>query len=144
MRGGAVRTVVGAVLLLLAPGGLTQAQEQGAAFGVRETALGSVLTDADGFSLYSWAGDSPGISNCHNDCPVVWPPALVGADAEMAPLGTTARPDGRLQLTWNSMPLYRYAGDTRRGETNGEGTVGYGALWSVVVLDAEAIGMLGL
>lgn len=144
MRGGAIRIVAGSALLLLAAAAMAQAQEQGAApFGVRETSLGVLLTDAEGFTLYSWAGDSPGVSNCHSDCAVVWPPALVAADAEIAPLGTAARPDGSLQLTWNGMPLYRYAGDTRPGDTSGDGTIGYGALWSVVVLDAETLELLG-
>lgn len=144
MRSGAIRIVAGSALLLLAAAAMAQAQEQGAApFGVRETSLGVLLTDAEGFTLYSWAGDSPGVSNCHSDCAVVWPPALVAAERDLAPIGTAARPDGSLQLTWNGMPLYRYAGDTRPGDTSGDGTIGYGALWSVVVLDAETLELLG-
>ena len=40
-----------------------------------ESAVGTVLTDADGMTLYTYAPDEPGKSNCTGFCAVFWPPA---------------------------------------------------------------------
>ena len=42
--------------------------------------------------------------------------------------GTITRDDGTMQVTYNGLPLYRFANDTAAGQTNGEGVAG---LWSV-------------
>ena len=39
-------------------------------------------------------------------------------------LGTTKRTDGTTQVTYNSHPLYYFAGDKAAGDTNGQGTAG--------------------
>ena len=44
-------------------------------------------------------------------------------------LGTIVRPDGTRQVTFEGMPLYRFSGDTKSGETNGQGVDG---TWFVV------------
>ena len=36
-------------------------------------------------------------------------------------LGTIKRPDGRVQVTYYGLTLYRYSGDSKAGQTNGEG-----------------------
>ena len=36
-------------------------------------------------------------------------------------LGTITRPDGRIQVTYAGMTLYRYSADSKAGQTNGEG-----------------------
>jgi hypothetical protein len=42
-----------------------------------------------------------------------------------APVGDRRRPDdGRLQLTYDGHPLYRYAGDRSQADANGEGVGG--------------------
>jgi len=44
-------------------------------------------------------------------------------------LGTITRPDGTLQVTFEGIPLYRYAGDTKAGDANGQGSAG---VWYVI------------
>jgi secreted repeat protein with Y-X4-D motif len=44
-----------------------------------------------------------------------------------------------MQVTYNRHPLYRFAQDTRRGQTNGEGVNGFGAKWFVVSPAGTAI-----
>src|SRR5262249_30742976 len=39
-------------------------------------------------------------------------------------LGTIKRPDGGVQITYNGLALYRYAGDKKAGQTNGQGVEG--------------------
>jgi predicted lipoprotein with Yx(FWY)xxD motif len=50
-------------------------------------------------------------------------------------LGTVARSDGTLQVTYKGMPLYRYTGDTKTGDANGQGV---GGIWFVVPASATA------
>jgi hypothetical protein len=47
-------------------------------------------------------------------------------------VGTTTRPDGEQQVTYNGHPLYLYAGDEKAGDTRGEGLTDYGASWYVL------------
>jgi hypothetical protein len=47
-------------------------------------------------------------------------------------LGTTKRADGSEQVTYNGHPLYTFQGDTASGQTNGQGSAGFGALWFVL------------
>ena len=99
-----------------------------------DPALGQILTDPDGRTLYVFARDEPGESYCYDDCTTVWQPFLAHGDAVAPPnlvgsLGTMARDDGGIQVTYNEMPLYYYAGDMAPGDRNGNGA---DALWSVV------------
>src|SRR5262245_41401490 len=72
--------------------------------------LGTILTDANGMTLYTYAPDTAGMSTCYDKCAVAWPPAIVSSDP-VAPgglagsLGVTQRTDGSEQLTYNGMPL---------------------------------------
>jgi predicted lipoprotein with Yx(FWY)xxD motif len=47
-------------------------------------------------------------------------------------LGTTRRADGGEQVTYAGHPLYRYVGDSKPGQTNGEGSEEFGAEWDVL------------
>lgn len=97
--------------------------------------LGDFLTSADGMTLYTFANDEPGVSNCSGDCAENWPPFTVGNAADLtAPeglsgeLGTIEREDGALQVTFNGMPLYFWADDTAPGDTLGHNV---GDVWFV-------------
>jgi predicted lipoprotein with Yx(FWY)xxD motif len=96
--------------------------------------LGTILTDASGMTLYTYAPDTAGMSTCYDKCATAWPPATVNADP-VAPeglagtLGVTQRTDGGEQLTYNGMPLYYYADDKDSKDTYGQGI---GGVWFVV------------
>jgi len=47
----------------------------------------------------------------------------------MAMVGTTARTDGKPQITYNGHPLYLFKGDRQPGDTNGEGLTAFGGGW---------------
>lgn len=97
-------------------------------------ALGPLLTDANGQTVYLFTRDAPDVSNCSGGCATTWPPVLV-TDTPVAPsdlvgvLDMIARADGSTQLTYNHQPLYYYAGDTQPGTTAGQGV---GGVWFVV------------
>jgi predicted lipoprotein with Yx(FWY)xxD motif len=100
--------------------------------------LGRILVDSHGRTLYVFARDKKGKSACSGACAAYWPPliasgkphAVNGAKASL--LGTTRRADGRLQVTYRHHPLYKYAGDAGRGQTNGQGLDDFGGKWWVL------------
>ena len=67
---------------------------------------------------------------CTGACVTTWPPAIASRTAGLpAHVATVRREDGKLQLTYDGHPLYRYAGDTSTADANGEGL---GGQWYVV------------
>jgi predicted lipoprotein with Yx(FWY)xxD motif len=105
-----------------------------AAVQISQTALGEVLANGEGFSLYGFMNDTGGVPTCEDTCAETWPPVLVDstdlpAGLDPAIFRVAPRPDGTLQLAAGSWPLYTYAGDAAPGETNGQGT---GGVWYVV------------
>ena len=105
--------------------------------------LGTILVEASGRSLYLFANDGRNVSNCSGGCALAWPPLLTVDDAlaegPVIPLwlGTTMRPDGNSQVTYNGVPLYYFANDEKPGDTNGQ-TVG--DVWYVVDPIGGAVG----
>jgi predicted lipoprotein with Yx(FWY)xxD motif len=103
---------------------------------------GEILVDAEGMTLYVFTQDAPGASNCADTCAQTWPPLTVDGDAtagdgaDDAKLDTIERADGDSQVTYNDRPLYNYSGDTKAGETKGQGIGGY---WYVVSPAGEPI-----
>ena len=100
------------------------------------SALGAIVIDGSGRTLYRFDKDSasPPTSNCTGACAQLWPPVLVGTQISLSGvnrdlLGTIKRADGTVQLTLHGWPLYRYAGDSAPGQTNGEGI---GGTWFAV------------
>jgi len=110
----------------------------GAKVAVANTGLGPVLVDGRGRTLYLFAKDRNGKSSCAGQCAGYWPPLITSgkpvatAGAKASLLGTTRRPDGRLQVTYNHHPLYTFVKDTRKGQTNGEELRAFGAEWYAV------------
>ncbi|MEZ4503811.1 MAG: hypothetical protein R3C39_14410 [Dehalococcoidia bacterium] len=96
--------------------------------------LGPILTDANGLTLYIFANDETGVSNCVEDtCVQNWPPLTAegdptGGDGVDGTLAVIERSDGVMQVTYNGSPLYYYIGDTEAGQTTGEGV---GGVWTV-------------
>lgn len=98
---------------------------------VKSATLGPVVTDSAGRTLYRFDKDTakPSASTCVDACAAKWPP-LTAQDAvqvtgvDSALVGSVARPDGTKQVTLNGWPLYRFAGDTAAGQTNGQGVGG--------------------
>jgi predicted lipoprotein with Yx(FWY)xxD motif len=98
----------------------------------------SFLTDGSGRSLYLWTADTSPESACSDACATAWPPLTsmtpptANAGASASDLGTISRSDGTKQVTYGGHPLYYFAGDDAPGQTNGEGSDGFGAPWYLV------------
>lgn len=106
-----------------------------------ESDLGTILADADGFTLYVFTVDTDGESTCYDDCADLWPPvpgdSAISPDLDTSIFDTTTRTDGSEQLTVNGQPLYLYTPDTSPGDTTGQGV---GGVWFVVDSAGEMIG----
>jgi predicted lipoprotein with Yx(FWY)xxD motif len=84
----------------------------------------TVLTNLSGRTLYSLSVEKNGKFICTASCLSVWHPLTVPAGVKPTgpvKLGTIKRPEGGIQATYKGLPLYRFGGDTKAGEANGEG-----------------------
>ena len=91
----------------------------------------------NGLTLYHFDKDAADKSNCtSSQCVANWP-ALTVASASAITLGagltassfaTITGPTGGLQVTFNHVPLYNFAGDTKPGDKNGDGV---GGIWHI-------------
>ena len=94
------------------------------------TALGHVLVDANGHTLYGFTQDMNGMPSCNGSCATVWSPVTVssgtlpaGYDAHV--FSAVRRADGSWQLRAGKWPLYRFASDGAAGDTSGQGVNGF-------------------
>ena len=96
-----------------------------------------ILTDAGGFTLYTFVDDvaDAEASACNGPCRSVWPPFSVeeGATVTAPPEATGAfatilRLDGGTQVTYNGKPLYRFREDVAPGDAKGDA---FGESWFV-------------
>lgn len=107
------------------------------------TDVGEVLVDEAGLTLYGFTNDVDGEPSCYDGCAEAWPPLLVDglpAGADPAQFAIATRSDGSTQLVAGRWPLYRFAGDTAPGDTNGQGS---GGVWFAVAPDGSLIGRDG-
>jgi predicted lipoprotein with Yx(FWY)xxD motif len=98
--------------------------------------LGTILAAGPKrLTVYLFEGDKGSSSSCSGECAAVWPPVTTTGATTATPrasaslLGTTRRPDGTLQVTYNGHPLYYFAKDGDASDTYGQGIKGFGAGW---------------
>ncbi len=100
----------------------------------------TVLTNAAGRTLYSFAPDTSTKSVCNGSCAAYWPPVpgpLKAGAGVTGTLGTITRADGSTQETYDGHPLYTYIGDSGPGQANGNNLNLNGGLWQWCRLTAE-------
>jgi predicted lipoprotein with Yx(FWY)xxD motif len=141
----AVSMVVGAVgvvsVLALVLLGVAVANAGGApaaAFGagvtLKTAKIGgvTVLTNADGLTLYWFTPDTSKTSKCTGSCAAYWPPVFGSPEAGpgvTGQLGTIKRSGDAVQATYDGHPLYTYVGDSGPGQANGNKLDLNGGLW---------------
>jgi predicted lipoprotein with Yx(FWY)xxD motif len=97
----------------------------------------TVLTNAQGLTLYWSVPDSATRSTCYGTCAGYWPPVTGTPAASPGIPGTFAmikRSDGTTQVTYNGHPLYTYVGDTAPGQAFGNNLNLNGGLWHEVTV----------
>jgi predicted lipoprotein with Yx(FWY)xxD motif len=109
---------------------------------LKTTTIGgaTVLTNAKGFTLYSFAPDTPTTSNCNGACAQFWPPVKGPATASgiKGTFGTIKRSDGSTQATFDGHPLYTFAADTAPGQAKGNGLNEEGGVWHEITTSGAA------
>ena len=118
------------------------AATSGADVASAEASIGAVLVNAEGLTLYGFLpdGEAGGEPTCVNDCAGAWPPALVDGEPDVGELESALftvveHPDGSM-LKAGDWPLYTFAGDSKPGDVNGQGS---GGSWFAVAPDGTLI-----
>src|ERR1700722_625968 len=108
--------------------------------GTHNTRLGAnIVVSASGLTLYHLTSEHGTIA-CNGKCTSFWLPVLwagkgkpaLGAGLKVAKLGTIRRSNGKLQVTYNKFPLYRYYLDKKPGQAIGEGVDDGAGTWYAV------------
>ncbi len=80
--------------------------------------FGKIMVNQDNQSIYFFAGDVSGESNCKGGCADVWPPVIgevydlqLGSYLSKNDFSTITREDGQKQLTYKGWPLYYFSPD---------------------------------
>ena len=119
-----------AVIVTTSGGSTSKAQPLAAAnasISVKQTALGRMLTDANGRTLYLFAPDKRDMSTLSAAGRSVWPPfTSTGRPAAMGgvqtgQIGAVSGASGSAQVTYDGHPLYYFVGDRKPGETDRPG-----------------------
>jgi predicted lipoprotein with Yx(FWY)xxD motif len=111
--------------------GATQAAATGGAQTISVESIGGagdVLVDAQGRALYTNDQDSAKKVACTDQCLTEWLPVAAPSQGQptssdssvQAKLGTTKRPDGSTQVTFDGLPLYTFVEDPA-GQVTGDG-----------------------
>ena len=113
--------------------------------GTAKGSMGTYLTADEGRAVYLWVADSGGKSACSGACAKAWPPVetkgqpTAEGGVAAADLGTISRSDGSQQVTYHGHPLYYFIADKSKGQTKGDGTNGFGAVWWLVSPSGQSI-----
>ena len=101
----------------------------------------AIVVEAHGRTVYALSPETAHHLLCRSRaCVATWPPvtvrsrsvSLVAGRGVQGHLALLRRSDGKLEVTLRGMPLYRYAGDSAKGQTNGEGIKSFGGTWHAV------------
>jgi predicted lipoprotein with Yx(FWY)xxD motif len=93
------------------------------------TLLGTVLTDSQGMTLYYFLPEKgEKIGACDASCLKTWPPVTVsgsptsssGVTGTLGVVSITVSGVAESEVTYNSWPLHRYAGDSGAGQVKGQ------------------------
>jgi predicted lipoprotein with Yx(FWY)xxD motif len=97
----------------------------------------TVLVDRRGFTLYTLSPETSHHLLCKSSaCISFWPPLkaasakakLIKGAGIKGKLATISR-KGFAQVTLNGHPLYRFSGDSAKGQANGQGIASFGGVW---------------
>jgi predicted lipoprotein with Yx(FWY)xxD motif len=131
-----VPLVAAALGLVLAVPALAQPAGEPLVKVATDPALGRILVDNRGMTLYLYSRDENGVSNCYDQCearwPILRPPASgapTGAPDINGTLGVIDRRDGTKQVTYNNIPLYFFTPDEKPGDTKGQAV---GGIWWIL------------
>ena len=125
MKFGKVSTVLCAILATGC------ASYSGNSNSTQASSVNSILTTETGMTLYTFDKDASNKSNCYDACAIKWPPYnATEGERPSASAKKSTRSDGSEQWTVDSKPLYTWIGDTKPGDTTGDGV---GNVWHTAI-----------
>jgi predicted lipoprotein with Yx(FWY)xxD motif len=105
--------------LLVAPAAMTESAARTPVIKYRDNVFGAILATRGKKALYYWNVEkrAGGKIRCTGRCARAWPPLIVRSRTAVprriagirGTFATIRRPDGRLQVTHNRLPIYTYA-----------------------------------
>jgi predicted lipoprotein with Yx(FWY)xxD motif len=100
-------------------------------FKVLTSSTGRLLVNGKDYSVYSWEGDEPNVSNCVRDCLNRWTPVSAPQMAASSGDWTIIKhPSGINQWTFRSMPLYTHNKDVRGRSFDGSDVPGWSNVYT--------------
>ena len=107
--------------MLAAPAAMTESSARAPVIKYRDNVFGPILATRAKKALYYWNVEkrAGGKIRCTGRCARAWPPLIVRTRAAVprrivgirGTFGTIRRPDGRLQVTHNRLPIYTYVNE---------------------------------
>lgn len=121
----------------------TSAAAASAKLMTADSALGPIVVDGNGMSIYYFTKDTKdsGTSACTDACLAAWPPVTAteetpAVDGVTGTPGTITTPDGKKQVTINGMPVYYFAKDKAAGDILGQGV---NSVWYLVAPSGDMV-----
>jgi len=98
---------------------------------VLTSSTGRLLVNDDDYSVYSWDGDEPDISNCVRECLNSWTPVRAPqVAADSGDWTIIKHPSGINQWAFRSKPLYTHNNETRTRSFNGSDVPGWSNVYT--------------
>lgn len=134
-------------VLALAFAGLAVAASGPAKIKLRKTAIGKIITNGSGFTIYMFTKDTRNHDKCVaiRNCKATWPPVMTHGKPVAGPginaslLGKIKLPGGQNQVTYSGHPLYTYSADTGPGQTVYVGTPLFGGKWDALSATGKTV-----
>ena len=131
------RLCVGMLAVAASSVAIASASAQAATLELRTTALGPVITNSAGFTVFQFTLDPKKMDKCVTimGCSAVWPALevtgtpTVGAGLSAKLVGEIMLPGGAMQVTYAGHPLYLYVGNSHPEETSYSGANEFGGTW---------------
>ena len=104
---------------------------------LHETALGMILTNSEGFTLFEFTKDKKNKDSCQaiSGCATIWPPLMTsgmpiaGSGVTQSKVGAIKLTAGGEQVTYGGRPLYLYSGNKAPEETSYDAVKEFGGTW---------------
>lgn len=106
-----------------------------------------IVVNPQGRTLYVLTPETTKHLLCKSkECIANWPPVLVksaktklkAGSGVQGKLGVFRRSNGTFQVTLRGLPVYRYSGDSAKGQVNGEGIESFGGIWHAVIASSTS------
>jgi predicted lipoprotein with Yx(FWY)xxD motif len=94
-------------------GGSSTATSNAKALTTQSTSIGTVVADANGRTVYELVGDPASNTKCTGSCLSIWPAVKSG---------------GKLAVV-HGHPVFTFSGDSKTGDTHGQGVKDTFGLW---------------